>query len=899
MLLWTIVPLNVSDQGVNMTFSTGEFQIPRMAGVDATYKRTACIFDGHLHTVNQLSSGQMFFHHVTFDLNNLTKMNPGKDDTGTQLIDVKALKDDSNWQWEEVFNYALGANFVSGVELTATPKKMFMFYAYNYGDYSLLRVKTIDARDPDPTKQIEPPKWSQEFTILFPGGKENVPGFSGAISATTFGENQVIVAMPAKSVPGETDQHFDLLLLDVDDLDPEKSLNWIARSARKVSLEKEAKYYVNGVVPEVFDVHSSDINVDLDWFATISENEKSDPKDDKGPNYHLAVSVALETATPTEHSDAAMHERLRGGRIKQTFARENFSTVIDLPLHPDGSGRIDDTNGKTFGSGVTVFNSAHRTLETGLARDPAGRLRSFILDDAVGGIAPVFANTSIAPALENEFGSKLAPIYPIRPQIQTKDRKTRPAGAFHLYENGKSEKKSDTSGIDNIVTMPALEFLLYGDGKCVLREYGTINVIETTRQLDSKPEQEGETYIVGGYFDSPIPFPKANFIGKLLPNSIGTEVGDFSFANQEKVEFETRTSTDWTVGFEAGGKTTKGVGPAWKVSLDGGMGSVESKSKDTSYGKTMRVGASVTFTKDKNGDEEYEISGQGYASLLQATIHLAGYEFRDADGVLINGILTKDPGVSEKIAQSMITIGPAEHVANVLPPILTTVGDLESYKPEMINERMFKQFGGTKHYFEEVLYRNALPIASGQPMLLFNWSGSERTDGSFEVVDTKFLERSWEFSGSVYAGVSGGFEAEFFGLGVGYEAEFLAGGTYSSADSVAGTKAVTWGLELAEDWGPPEAKRSKEVGAVESYDFAALYLPSPQKPSKLDKNFWAMELQRGLEAAGSKVPPTMIDPNSGCWRVVFVVTRIEYVDPERETYIYKHPDNVPLKNVYE
>lgn len=68
-------------------------------------------------------------------------------------------------------------------------------------------------------------------------------------------------------------------------------------------------------------------------------------------------------------------------------------------------------------------------------------------------------------------------------------------------------------------------------------------------------------------------------------------------------------------------------------------------------------------------------------------------------------------------------------------------------------------------------------------------------------------------------------------------------------------------------------------------------------PSKLDKNYWTAELIAHMPAE-SDVPGNSIDPNSCCWRIVFVVTAINYKNDTTNNYNYANQPPLDKQSVY-
>jgi hypothetical protein len=92
-----------------------------------------------------------------------------------------------------------------------------------------------------------------------------------------------------------------------------------------------------------------------------------------------------------------------------------------------------------------------------------------------------------------------------------------------------------------------------------------------------------------------------------------------------------------------------------------------------------------------------------------------------------------------------------------------------------------------------------------------------------------------------------------------------------SHDSISDTdKKSGWSIGLSDTWGPPFREDLPE--SVSAYDFRVYLLPVPVDPSPLakTKTYWTTELTKNATVAD-------IDGNSACWRIVYVVTRIEHL----------------------
>lgn len=130
--------------------------------------------------------------------------------------------------------------------------------------------------------------------------------------------------------------------------------------------------------------------------------------------------------------------------------------------------------------------------------------------------------------------------------------------------------------------------------------------------------------------------------------------------------------------------------------------------------------------------------------------------------------------------------------------------------------------------------------------------------------------------------MSGGGGFSIFGIEIAEaQVSALAGVTLTQESTTTATTETKWGIELSKGWGP---HISSATGSVKSYEFRLFFLPVPSGLSTLPPNYWAQELINNIPngtADGQK-----IDTSSCCWRIVFVVTAIEYNDPNQPSYQY-------------
>lgn len=116
--------------------------------------------------------------------------------------------------------------------------------------------------------------------------------------------------------------------------------------------------------------------------------------------------------------------------------------------------------------------------------------------------------------------------------------------------------------------------------------------------------------------------------------------------------------------------------------------------------------------------------------------------------------------------------------------------------------------------------------------------------------------------------------------------EVMAGVDYSHDSITDLDKKSGWSVGLSDTWGPPF--RSDLLESVSAYDFRVYLLPVPVDPSPLTKTYWTAELI-------AQTKRTDLDGNSGCWRIVYVVTKIEHVDGSKP---YRYDGKLDVPTVY-
>jgi hypothetical protein len=146
---------------------------------------------------------------------------------------------------------------------------------------------------------------------------------------------------------------------------------------------------------------------------------------------------------------------------------------------------------------------------------------------------------------------------------------------------------------------------------------------------------------------------------------------------------------------------------------------------------------------------------------------------------------------------------------------------------------------------------------------------------------------------------------DIFGMGESTQFQFLAGFTMSASTITKTTEGHAWGVAInnwgAPGWGEPGGSYATNhheewLNAIAAYSFIMILLPPPAADSDFGANYWAAELKDLLPTVSGQIftRDADIDPNSGTWKIVFVVTEYatnqDWFDKHQSwTYQYSGP----------
>jgi hypothetical protein len=677
----------------------------------------------------------------------------------------------------------------------------------------------------------QPGTWGKPINLLESDGKTPISApMAASTDATIVGENIVIVtcgfATSATNAVGGT----FVAIYDTNDIDSDRN-TWASQFHAYLPFQSQVD---TGHLPT---------NVSVEWYSTVGASGKdTDP-----PDYRLVVLVQM-------ISGAATVDVLRPWFLPMTVSTPEVGlTKVTLTVP---SGPIEGPPGMTYFSP--------------LVRDPASRLRVWMCDGIHqrGEAAPFTA--ALIGTDDNHRQDQYFKFGTTSNILQASDASILPCSLFYVFEPGKSLITVDGKPV---VEYPAYEFVFYGtQGLCQVSRCGSLQVFPDFAVKHPNEELPKPLDIVAGIIDGPIPLPIENFQGfELGPGQ--TNAGSTIYGLTDATTESRQVSDSWSVGFETKGKVSKGIGVAWDISFKGGMGSVTAQSASSSLSYALTQKAIIVAEHEK---DPRTIVSSGVLKQVGAQLSITAFNYIDYFSYGVDSTSAAPANAAKPAVVLATMISPS--VIN-FQPYYATPGVLSSYTPEEINKKMKALGYAGDNYFGEVICQNAYPFADQtNPHLSYSWSADGVSGQTFTRFETSYKESSWSLDLHAYGGVSGGTGASVFGMGEEAQWEVLAGVDYSHVSTQSENKQTGWGVGLSETWGPPF--RSDVLDSVASYDFRVFFLPVPKPPSILTAAYWTQEL---MKYSGTTQP---LDPNSGCWRIVYAVTKIVYTDSQRKPYLY-------------
>jgi hypothetical protein len=618
-------------------------------------------------------------------------------------------------------------------------------------------------------------------------------------------------------------------------------------------------------------------SVSLTWFSSAATGSSGNAS----PQFYAAVFITPEFQ----------------GSLKGSYA-----ACLLLPLDATGT---PPTGTFPYYLG---FPTNYPTGPVGTVRDPGGRVLAYAAWPAGKQLVCDEYATAGLPTVTVTFeGGSYT--YPVQTSVATQPASgtdqsdpLTPAVGFVVDMSSQPDPCSANEPKDDY---PVSQFAFYGgassDVVCQVDQIGVVEVLcdyATYAPYVLQGTTQTPAYIVNGIIDGPIPLPNQNIVNYPFQDSV-PDCGDVQYGYTETEEASHQTSFSETWGFQTQLSSQKGWGPAFDIAASAGPGSATGSSTATSASAMLTQTSHIqTGTVNTVPDTGVAVNPDGNLYASTASIQTTAYRFLvyDASGNLVpvSDATTSETDQAPKCAMIQVTF--TDEAGYSYTPYMVTPGDLASYTPEQINATMVS-LGYTdndgNNYFGNVIVKNAYYFPSTEPgggmvpYIQYSWGANGTITGGFGAATTSFTESSWTFDGSFYAGVSGGEDASIFGLGLGFAFQFLVGTTVSYTAQTTTTSGQQWGVNITPDtWGPPPWYSTTGPGyeqAMQEYAFRLYFLPPPAG----QPNYWTQELIKYLPKVEGQqfTDVSLIDPQSGPWRIVYVVVAYASNDGTN-TYTY-------------
>jgi hypothetical protein len=801
-----------------------------------------------------------------FDLNLATSTKPGV--SGLEWFVSEALHNKGSWTFTSVATAPVSAAPAKpiksgGVAFAAGNSALWIIYS----DVSVSNGALV-AR----SRSVVPGTadgFSKPLEMYLAGGTNRAWGET--VTATMFDEDQLIVVSKRKS---NTDA-FIISLYKVSDIDGAGG-TWVAAYSQAVNINTDIQLYSAGALKTNPDGSQSNQPVVTLGPAVPGKDYKAfiDGGADFRVAWHWTSGGYYAVLTYTPKSPVNDNKFGNAGLKDQTlWAFVPFVVQDGQIVWTPGPATANSTDPAPWGSGTIMSYSLPIGLwglESGVTRDPAGRLKSYLrsyMGDWVnricdGAVPPqgIGGSPSGVKSAENpdmsqstsagvnfDFGNTMMP-----------------AGSFYpLIEGRVTQDPPDGSTQTDI---PLIEMILFTHASDEImiqtRHYGTLRIAE-----NQDPMPIDETLIVGAIVDGGIPIPLENF-ENYNAGSDTAYVASIIYTNEE--ETSTTTAETGSSSFMVGtsGEPVNTSGPVWDASFAGGPTWATHGEKIYKLTRNIEARATVSTEIGANAPPP-SIPKQGILQTYTPEIRLTAYEVLDPSGQVID---------QNESIQAKINIGMTSPKPTLMPLYSVTPGVLESYTPEGLNATMTalaQQYPDAglydgNNYFGDIICQNAYPFVDRhEPYLSFTWTEAGDSRGWVKSSQSAFKEQGWKLDLKLHAGFSASFEVPIFEWGM--KAQAIAGMDYSYTASVGQGTQKSWSLGVKPDEAPFGVPRgdSANTKAVTQYSWRMYMLPVPFGPSTLPPNYWSVEMIKYMQD-GPK-----IDPNSGAMRIISIVDSIQ------------------------
>ena len=413
-----------------------------------------------------------------------------------------------------------------------------------------------------------------------------------------------------------------------------------------------------------------------------------------------------------------------------------------------------------------------------------------------------------------------------------------------------------------VVYRDVREYVFYGTDdyesynyreRVAYRHYGTVERIANEEQQNftvASAEQRDSNglFFVQGFIDGPPPLPQSN----IDANPGGTMAGVTHYGITEKQSTEATSRQGFKFGVRTeGAVTAMGAGPAWDISMSHSIASGFGTTEEVELSTNAEVHSSIV-------NNRVQPLGAVFGRGIMLTADK--FYFRDAAGQRV----TNAPAVSVVQARWTNAISRPFTTATSVP------GDLESYRPEAWNQRMRPiyqdLYGVDVNYMTDIVERYALVLSTkGQQKnyLSTSWHVAGGVSEGLAMTVSEFREESYRFDAAVWAGI----KVDFDGI---IEATAMAGVEFSLETTQNTVNSSGFSIDTRVEVPDPG-----DNPGVTVYDYRLYFLPPPNDGSPYN---WTDELLASLDKYPDANKPLIgsVDPGSKCWKIMYVVTYIQY-----------------------
>lgn len=504
--------------------------------------------------------------------------------------------------------------------------------------------------------------------------------------------------------------------------------------------------------------------------------------------------------------------------VEDTAGTERIA-ILQLRLQTNDGGF-----GLPVAEGVANYwkNSDHRQML--LTRDPGGRVvASFVNENRHAHTC--LMNTGVFPGVwgdNSRLGTFTVDENPV---------------LFYAFGNTTPTTVDGKTAEERSVTEWALLQDDDDDTYSVDRAYGRVRRIFKYETLNLSDSTDRFVY-VQGYVDGPPP----------VFDGMRNATAEVHYAETSSTEFSFQVVTNQQIGIKSEGKA--GIELAVPVVGDVGITAPWEMSLTASMQSAFAVGRAKSL--DENTVFQLQTDGQSYSQtgLMRGSEIIAT---RDVFHFVPTGSDSPALDTSE-YSQVYLDIRPDTKVEYELGKDSVVVGDLETYTKDAWNERM-KQSGlypGVEDYISEIVLPNAISFENGTSAIRDTWTPGSPIDGTFSSTNQQYLSASMTIEAEVIRGVGGTF--------MGNEASVLLGFKASIGTTAESVSTRGFGLSMTIDGDKSEY--------VDRYRVSAYFLKASSD--------WIREFKYFQDTGSFNVS---IEDDAACWKVMYVVDQIEYIDP--------------------